>query len=430
MRRERRFDTFQEAQKRGSYDEFPMLELGVDPQLHLSRNTVRQPFFLICEKDTMVATLSGRARIEFHDASVNYFDVELGDYVYVPGGTPHRIVPAEETIQLRYKAQHAGLEAVAWYGSDGREISRVTWDCATEIPQAAYLRACEAFNADPAKRTSRSTGEVLAPIDLAPFRWREIAAEVAEIEAAERANPPRDFKIEAPHPQAVTLIPPPDGSRPPMKSNVYWFTRAATTALNPLFPFTEPGTMVPCATILDPATKGYPGYFIHANTVHEVNVSFGTRGGQMIPGGVSVGQFKHPVGQKRDQAHSDTINIALITQRQAESGVQRESFVLLCDECKTTLHEHDYDAHEFPEPLPGEASRALVGLPTLSQDALAVARYNADPAMRTCPKCGHVSEPFPIDYWGWEEYRRRTHVVVEARETMKNAVAAAAAAHA
>src|SRR5215469_12801973 len=131
MQRKNRFDSFKEALSRGAYDEFPMLELGIDPQLHLSRNAVAQPFFLICEQDTMIAQLSGTARIEFRNSSVGYFDTEIGDFIYVPGGTPHRILPKSESVHLRYKPEQPGLEAVAWYSEKtGGEISRVTWDCA------------------------------------------------------------------------------------------------------------------------------------------------------------------------------------------------------------------------------------------------------------------------------------------------------------
>ena len=102
MPRKNRFSTFEEAAARGAYDEFPMLEIGIDPQLHLSRNAIAQPFFLICEQDTMIAQLSGAARIEFRHAAVNYFDAEIGDFVYVPGGTPHRIVKPKSRIRSSF----------------------------------------------------------------------------------------------------------------------------------------------------------------------------------------------------------------------------------------------------------------------------------------------------------------------------------------
>ena len=186
MRRKNNFDTFKEAAARSSYDEMPMLELGIDPQLHLSRNSVPQPFFLICEQDTMVAHMAGDARIEFPVGPVRHFDMKVGDFVYIPGGTPHRLVPRTESIHLRYKAEKPGLEAVAWYSeATGREISRVAWDCADELPQEAYLRACNAFNAEPKLRTCPATGTVLPPIDLRPFAWAAVAAEIRETESAE-----------------------------------------------------------------------------------------------------------------------------------------------------------------------------------------------------------------------------------------------------
>src|ERR1700756_1908813 len=104
MRRKNRFETYKEAASRGNYDEMPMLELGIDPQLHLSRNSVAQPFFLICEQDTMLAQMAGEARVEFRAGPVRYFDMAVGDFVYVPAGTPHRILPKTESVHLRYKA--------------------------------------------------------------------------------------------------------------------------------------------------------------------------------------------------------------------------------------------------------------------------------------------------------------------------------------
>src|SRR6201996_5570608 len=224
MRRKNRFETYKEAASRGNYDEFPMLELGIDPQLHLSRNSVPQPFFLICEQDCMVAQMSGTARIEFRNSPVNYFTTQLGDYVYVPGGTPHRIIPTSDSVHLRYKAEHPGLEAVAWYNGND-EIARVTWDCAVETPQEAYLRACTAFNAETAMRIG------LPPIDLSLFRWAEIAAEVKEAEDFERG---RKKGALAPSPKSSkTEIAPPNDDKIPLKVNIYDYGRTATVALSP-----------------------------------------------------------------------------------------------------------------------------------------------------------------------------------------------------
>jgi hypothetical protein len=429
MRRKNRFDTFKEAPQRGPYDEFPMLELGIDPQVHLSRNAIAQPFFLICEQDTVLAQAAGEARVEFRNSSVNYFNMELGDYVYVPGGTPHRIVPKSESIHLRYKAEHPGLEAAAWYSErTGEEISRVTWDCADELPQAAYLRACTAFNGDAKMRTCPTTGAVLPQIDLGPFRWAEIAAEIHEAEESERprlAAKSNGAVKTAPRRNATTIAPALD-ERAPLKNNVYLFARVATTALNPLFPYTEPGSIVPCVTLQDPASRGPMGYFVHFNTVQEVNISFGTRDGYQIPGGCGVGPFRHGVGQKAGQTNPSLINLAVITQRQAVGEPQRESLSFVCEQCDNVLLEREYDAHAFPEELEDEADRPLIGLPTTSQDAVACEGFNGEESMRTCKKCGHVNPAFPADYWGWTEYKRRTHVVALARRIMRDAAKGAA----
>ncbi len=181
MPRKPRFAAFDEASRRGPYDEYPMLPAGVDPQICLSRNDRPQPFFLICEHDTVLVNMSGTGRVEFPAGPVRYHPVVSGDFVYVPSGTPHRMVPESECVQLRYKAEHPGLEAVAWYCEGcGAELAREVWDTAVEIPQEGYLRACQRFNTDAVRRTCASCGRIHDGIDLSPYRWEAVAAEVRE----------------------------------------------------------------------------------------------------------------------------------------------------------------------------------------------------------------------------------------------------------
>ena len=176
IRRKNSLNAIREAGKLASFDEFPVLRPDVDPQLHLSRNTVDQPFFLTCEKDCVIALMSGRATLHFTLGPVRYYDMEPGDFVYVPGGTPHRVEPHEECIQLRYKARDAGLEAVSWHCRKcAGEVRRHVWDTAETLPQDGYARAAEEFNADIAWRTCPQCGEVHDPVDLGPFRWRAVA---------------------------------------------------------------------------------------------------------------------------------------------------------------------------------------------------------------------------------------------------------------
>src|SRR5487761_1628997 len=149
MPRKARFVAPQEAATRGPYDEYPMLPPGIDPQLHLSRNDRPQPFHLICEHDTVLVVIAGRGKVEFTEGPVRYHMLRPGDFIYVPSGMPHRIVPETESVHLRYKAEHAGLEAVTWYCTGcGSELVRDVWDTADELPPEGYLRAATAFNID------------------------------------------------------------------------------------------------------------------------------------------------------------------------------------------------------------------------------------------------------------------------------------------
>jgi len=417
MRRKNRFETYKEAAERGNYDEFPMLELGIDPQLHLSRNSVAQPFFLICEQDTIVAQMSGSARIEFRNSPANYFNMALGDFVYVPGGTPHRLIPQTESVHLRYKAAQPGLEAVAWYKGD-EEVARVTWDCAKELPQEGYLRACRAFNADASLR------KFLPEIDLALFHWDKVGAEVKEAETFEHAKKPNALQR-----SAGNTIAPPSDERIPLKVNCYDYARTATAALSPMFPYFAPGCIVPCIALQDPGARGEMGYFVHHNTVQEVNLCVGSSNTFRVPGGVSVGPTTHPVGQKPDQAeHSSMYYMGVITQRQAVGVPQREAMIFHCDKCGAELLRRDYDADEFPDRLDGPTDPQIIGLPTISQSSAAAEAYNASDAARTCKSCGHVSKPFPTGYWGWDHYRRRTAIAVASRKIMSDVAAQGARA--
>jgi 3-hydroxyanthranilate 3,4-dioxygenase len=180
------FQAFKASGEAGDYTELPMLPAHVDPQVYLSRNSVPQPFFLICGKDTVIAQLSGEAQLQLRDSSVNTFALGPGDNVYVPAGTPHRIVPLTEVVQLRYKAVKAGLEGVAWFCEEcGLELCRAEWDTAAVVSQRAYYDACLAFNDDPQARACRRCGAEHPRIDLDRFTaWLGIAKELADERAA------------------------------------------------------------------------------------------------------------------------------------------------------------------------------------------------------------------------------------------------------
>jgi hypothetical protein len=170
--------SFAEAANARPYDERPMLPDSLDLQLQLSKNNIAQPFFLICQHDTVLFALAGEGHVEYKDASVLRHSYEVGDHLYVPAGVPHRIVPRSETIHYRYKLPESELEAVAWYCAGcGKELYRETWELAAELPQEAFLRITNAFNAD-AQRRRCGCGAVHPAIDLAPYRWAELAQQL------------------------------------------------------------------------------------------------------------------------------------------------------------------------------------------------------------------------------------------------------------
>ena len=185
MDRRKTCNLFAASREVGDYDDVPVLMADFDPQAHLSRNTRPQPFHLICEKDVLLVQLSGEARIDLRSSNVAYFALTPGDHVYVPAGTPHRITPATESVQIRYKARFPGLEEVAWYCPQCQaEIYSETWDTGDVISQQAYWDASQRFNADEVRRTCDRCRAVHPKLDLAEFNWPAIAASIAEQNAA------------------------------------------------------------------------------------------------------------------------------------------------------------------------------------------------------------------------------------------------------
>src|SRR5213595_411819 len=117
-------------------------------------------------------------------------------------------------------------------------------------------------------------------------------------------------------------IPPPSG-RAPLKENVFFVARSAASSLNPLFPYLDAGSIIPCTASFR-SGPGAPaiGYFHHSNHVDEVAVVFGSTG-DMRTGDVFVGAKKHGVGGWG--SNSEFFSVMAITQRQVEHGPQPET---------------------------------------------------------------------------------------------------------
>ena len=93
--------TFTLAADSGPFDERQILPAELDIQLTLSRNDRPQPFNLICEHDCVLVAMSGSGRVTFEGSSVVCHHYAVGDVIYVPAGTPHRILPDVESVHQR-----------------------------------------------------------------------------------------------------------------------------------------------------------------------------------------------------------------------------------------------------------------------------------------------------------------------------------------
>lgn len=174
-RRKNKFNFLKEAERLESFDEFPMLRPEIDPQLHVSRNSVDQPFYLRCAKDSVIAQPTGYSRVEFVEGPTRYFDTEPGDFVYVPAGAAHRILTTRAGIILRYKARDFGEETALWFCPQCQaELYSHRIDHGQPV-QAGYAAACSAFNTDEGARTCKACGHLHPPVDVAPFRWNAVA---------------------------------------------------------------------------------------------------------------------------------------------------------------------------------------------------------------------------------------------------------------
>jgi hypothetical protein len=176
VERKRFFNVLPLAAEARSYDERPVLLEHIDPQLHLSRNSIPQPFFLICDKDTVLVSMSGEAVVDFRDCSVLQHRLVPGDYVYVPAGTPHRIVPSSPSLHVRYKARESNLEGVAWYcDACNTERYRTEWNAASVLPQEGYAQACRHYASAIAGTPCAKCGERAPALDLGDTRWDALA---------------------------------------------------------------------------------------------------------------------------------------------------------------------------------------------------------------------------------------------------------------
>ena len=179
IKRGRFQNMFDLADEVGSWDERLVAPPFADPQVAMSHGADPQPFFLVCEKDTLVVQYTGESDVDLRFTGTRQTHMEMGDMLYVPAGTPCRIVPREDSIYARIKAINPGLEGVSWFcPSCDVEVWRYEFDANTEFVQQGYLDGCQQFNADAARRTCRACQAVHAEVDISGFRWAQLIEEL------------------------------------------------------------------------------------------------------------------------------------------------------------------------------------------------------------------------------------------------------------
>lgn len=217
-------------------------------------------------------------------------------------------------------------------------------------------------------------------------------------------------------------IAPPDGSREPMRVNIFDAMIGANSQLLPLFPYLGEGAMVPAGALMRGGPGVSYGQFFHTNSVDEVVVVFAT-GGPMNAGGfVAVGPNTHLVNSNLP-SEEDPQNFAVvsITQRQEIGKEQSEMVTLRCEKCKAIVTQVRFDATPPPADHYADSAGDRLFL-SLIYAAEAAEQHNASEAARTCKRCGTVNPPFPLDRWGWAEYAMRGRTVAKARAALEQAI--------
>ncbi len=220
--------------------------------------------------------------------------------------------------------------------------------------------------------------------------------------------------------QPMHRIPPPDGSREPMRVNLFDSMMLANTQLAPLFPYFGEGAIVPAGAIIRGGKDRDYGQFFHSNTVDEVVIAFGSAGSVTDTGFVFVGANTHGVNSfLRNQEDPHSFNVITITQRQRVGEKQQEAVTMRCIKCKEIVAQLEF---ESTPPGPGESQRGRA-FSTLTYSAEAAELYNASEGSRTCKKCGTVNPRFPLERWGWSAYAEQYRTAADAREALERAAA-------
>lgn len=217
-------------------------------------------------------------------------------------------------------------------------------------------------------------------------------------------------------------IPPARADRPPLRVNVFEAMQHANTQLMPLFPYLHPGAMVPAGAMLIGGPNTSYGHFFHHNTQDEVVLAAACNGAVLNTGQVYIGGRVHGVNSfLKNEKAPGSFGVMVITQRQADSGPQQEAVSLRCEKCHEEIFFKAFDATP-PGDNAREADHPFVSVALLPD---LFGEYNNDAAKRTCAKCGHVNDPFPVAAWGWDQYAQKSAAAIAARQALSDSAQAA-----
>ncbi len=228
------------------------------------------------------------------------------------------------------------------------------------------------------------------------------------------------------HDTRTNRIAPPDGSREPLRMNIFDSMMAANTQLAPLFPYFGEDAIVPAGAILRGEQGATYGQFFHTNTCDEVIIAFGAEGSLTDTGFVFVGANTHGVNSfLKNEEDPNSFLVVVITQHQRVGEEQNEAVTIRCVKCKEIVAQLSFDS--TPPPANHHADPAGErAFPTLIYSAQAAEQYNASEASRTCKKCGTLNPRFPLERWGWTAYTTQSRTAADARRALERAAAAAA----
>jgi 3-hydroxyanthranilate 3,4-dioxygenase len=388
MERTRETNVFAAGAEARACDEWPLVPAGVEPQVDISRSSVPEPFFNVFDHDTVIVAMVGYGQVDFHGANVLWEPLQPGDFVYVPAGIPARIVPAGELLTLRLTADARAAQGCAWFCEQcGDELFSFTWDAAAVTSQEGFLAATAAYQGEAARRECQRCSTRAPDLDLAGFRWGELAA---ARRGAEPALPVERLTSSIER-----------SSKLPLRVNAFERLQTANVQLVTLFPYLDDGSMVPGAALF----RGRPGVdvgsFYHQNSVDEVALTIASDKSYVETGKLSVNGRVHPVGSPlMDPNDPDAFALMVITQRQPV-GEGTEAMLFRCSECRHLLFKREYDA------TPGEAVEGIPFplFPSQVENVTSIAEFNA--SHRVCAKCGRENSEFPGELWGAAEYAWR-----------------------